>query len=218
MVNILLSRGIINTGDIYIYLKEYIKPEHKVLLVALSFFDKDIKTEKEYNDLYENGSYSKRIMDSFFPYGIKENQIEVLNYYKNNELQAKKMIEKADIIYFPGGAPDSFMKRLSEFNIIDSLENAKEKIFIGSSAGAMIQFSNFHITPDKDYKSFSYQNGLNLVHDCMVEVHYKSRFRTKKCLKKVKLKYDLPILLIPDSGCVILDGNKRIFLGGAREH
>ena len=214
MINILLSRGIINIPNIYIYLKEYIKPHHKVLFVAFSFFEKDAKNATEYQELTQN--YLQRMKDSFFPYGIKEEQIDVLNYYNNNHDDAVKMIKEADIIYFPGGAPDAFMKRLSEFKITEILEKASDKIFIGSSAGTMIQFPMYHITPDKDYKVFSYQKGLGLIHNFMVEVHYKKRFKFKKSSKRVKDDYNLPIIIIPDSGCVILDGDKRFFLGGAR--
>ncbi|MDL2292825.1 peptidase E [Acholeplasma sp. OttesenSCG-928-E16] len=216
MINVLTSRGIINQGDVFVYLKEYIKSSHKVLLVNFSFFKKFVKNKEDYELIYgNNGSYTNRIIDSFFPYGISMKNFDILHYYNDTHETALKKIKAADIIYFPGGAPDEMMDRINEFKIKEALED-KDKIFIGSSAGAMIQFNHYHITKDRDYKKFSYQEGLHLIDDYFIEVHYKKNFRYKKSQKRIFKDHQEPLIQIPDSGCVIIDDKRIFLLGGAK--
>ena len=218
MTNILLSKGIINTGNIYIYLKEYIKPSHRVLLVNLLFFNKSIKSREDYQNTYgKNGSYTRRLLDGFFPYGIRENQIDILNYYLDETKSAIEKIKKADVIYFHGGSPDECMIRINELKLNEAFLNCKDKIFVGSSAGAMIQFEHFHITPDRDYRKYSCHEGLGLLSSHLVEPHYKKRRKTTKNLRRAQADFGLPILLIPDFGCVIIDEIRIVYLGGAKE-
>ncbi|EPZ54469.1 peptidase S51 family protein [[Clostridium] sordellii ATCC 9714] len=70
------------------------------------------------------------------------------------------------------------MDRLKEFKIIEDIENYKG-IVMGSSAGAMVQVAQYHITPDKDYDTFSYNEGLNMITDFDIEVHYKKHLFRK---------------------------------------
>ncbi len=55
---------------------------------------------------------------------------------------------------------------------------------IGSSAGAMIQIAKYHITPDEDYNTFTYNKGLNLIKDFDIEVHYEGTEVQNKYIKR----------------------------------
>ncbi|PKK96854.1 MAG: peptidase S51 [Tenericutes bacterium HGW-Tenericutes-3] len=204
MVNILLSRGIIGHDSMIEHFKPYIKESDQVVIVALSHFPSYTPDEKAYNDYYEKGGeYYQKMVDSFKPYGVSENQIKWVHYFKDDQKSAIEKIKNADIVYFPGGAPDLMMMRIKAFGIKETLE-AHQGVFIGSSAGAMIQMKAYHISPDFDYPSFRYEEGLDLLKGFSVEVHYRRRKKQKAALRKVHRAYKHPIYAIPDEGAIIV--------------
>jgi peptidase E len=205
MINILLSRGIIFHPHIYPHLKQYIKSSDKVVVLAFSFFPLWVPSKEAYDEIYEKGGeYYQKMVDSFIPYGIPESNISFIHYFKDTHESASKKIKEADIIYFPGGAPDLMMKRILEFDLKDVLE-AHQKVFIGSSAGAMIQFKDYHISKDREYPKFSYEQGLDLLKGFSIEVHYRHQKTQKRAMRKVNRAYHHDIYAIPDDSSIVVD-------------
>ncbi len=54
------------------------------------------------------------------------------------------------------------MSRLSELGLINTVEQ-HSGIIMGWSAGAMMQCSQYYISPDKDYPEFIYEKGLRCI-------------------------------------------------------
>ena len=120
----------------------------------------------------------------FLNYGIKEEQVNWIYYKQTKYTDALKLIENADIIYFPGGAPDLMMQRIKDENLLTPLKQFKG-IVMGSSAGAMIQFDTYHISKDQDYFKYSLHTGLGYLDNFMIEVHYRRRKQQKKRYAKI---------------------------------
>jgi peptidase E len=217
MTNILLSRGIIHHPHIFSHLKDYLKETDKVVILAFSFFPLWVPSKEAYDEIYEKGGeYYQKMVDSFIPYGILESNIEWIHYFKDNKESAIKKIKQADIIYFPGGAPDLMMKRIHEFGIKEALEE-HDKVFIGSSAGAMIQFKNYHISKDNDYPHFTYEEGLHLLEGFSIEVHYRRKKTQKRALRKVNRAFRQSIYTIPDDSAIIVDHNEIKLIYNAKK-
>jgi len=215
MTNILLSRAILNQPYIYEQAKNYVKSTDRVVVLAFSFFPKDYPNQESYDlDFEKGGEYYLKIVNSFVPYGIPEEHIEWVHYFKNDHDSAVKKLKKANIIYFPGGAPDLMMKRIQEFDLITTLESHKG-VFIGSSAGAMIQVKNYHIAKDFDYDHFSYEEGLNLISGLSIEVHYRRKKVQRRAIKKVWRAYRHDVYGIPDDGMIIIDQDQVILVHSA---
>lgn len=70
----------------------------------------------------------------------------------------------SDILFFTGGYPDKMMAKFQKYDLVHELENFNG-IMIGTSAGDMVQISEFHITKDSDYERYSYYIGLNIIKD-----------------------------------------------------
>ncbi|MFU8792511.1 MAG: Type 1 glutamine amidotransferase-like domain-containing protein [Acholeplasmataceae bacterium] len=205
MTHILLSRGILGQPHIKKHVASLLNPKHRVAVVAFSFFPKDIPTKKLYDETYlKGGIYYQKMIDAFLPYGILESNITFLHYYQDDFVMLKAKIEKADILYFPGGAPDFMMQRLHEKGLVSEIVKQKDKIIIGSSAGAMIQFDHYHISPDHDYHKFEINQGLGLLSGFGVEVHYRRRKKQKASLRRVHRDSKIPIYAIPDDGALII--------------
>jgi len=216
MMNVLMSRGILGHEMMVEELKDVLKKEYKVAILLYSFFKEQFQTERDYHAFYEKGSeYYEKIVSAFEPYGIQEKQLSWVNYYHDKKEDAMKKIKDADILYFPGGAPDLMMERIIEKGLKEAIE-AHRKIYIGSSAGAMIQFENYHISSDAEYPQFTYQTGLNLLKGFSIEVHYRRRKKQKSGMRKVFRAYKHPILTIPDDGAVVVYDDEIILLGTAK--
>ena len=145
-------------------------------------------------------------------YGIKEENIRWVNYFKDTIESAKVDIINSNIIFLTGGFPDKMMLLLLEFNLVNDIENF-EGVIIGSSAGAMIQIAEYHITPDEDYNTFTYNMGLNIIKNFGIEVHYEGTEVQNKYIKKVLMDKKDKIYAIRDTGGVIVDNEEVILLG-----
>ena len=220
MVNILLESYDINAPWLYEELKKYIKPIHKVAVVAFSFRDNRVKSLADWNLLYskENGRFYGGIVGSFASYGIPEENISFVNYFVDTKKSAKQKIEIADIVYFLGGLLDRMMERIKEFELQDVLMK-HTGIVMGYSAGAVIQLTEYHLSPDEDYPEFGYYEGLSYLKDFYLEVHYKETASQKAAIEKVmterkKTVYATALM----KGAILVDNGSIRLLGDVKEY
>jgi len=213
MVNILFSSYNFNEKWAKGSMEKYIKCDDNVLVIPFSFGE-NISNDMDWQSAYnkDNGKYYNTIVLPFLSYGIKEENIEWVNYFKDTDENAKDKIRSSDILFFTGGLPDKMMHRLKEFDLISEIENFVG-VIIGVSAGAMIQISDYHITPDKDYDVFSYSEGLNLIRDFDIEVHYEETEIEKNYINKVLNERVDMVYAIKDTGGIIVDNNAITLLG-----
>ncbi|OOM78840.1 Type 1 glutamine amidotransferase-like domain-containing protein [Clostridium sp. BL-8] len=213
MVNMLFSLYNFHESWAKDLVSKYINSNDKVLIVPFSF-DDNICDDNGWCNAYSknNGRYYESIIAPFLNYGIKEENINWINYFKDTTENAKIKIKNSNIIFFTGGLPDEMMIRLKEFNLIDDIENFKG-VIIGSSAGAMIQISEYHITPDEDYNIFTYNTGLNFIKDFDIEVHYEEAEIQNKYINKVLREKREKVYAITNTGGIIVDNEKIVLLG-----
>lgn len=220
MINILLEGYEINSDYLYDDLKKYILTDYSVAVIAFSFRDSEVKNSTEWNLLYskEKGIHYRGIVSGFTAYGISENNITFVNYFEDTKESAKQKIENADILYFTGGRPDRMMDRIKEFDLVNMLRK-HNGIVMGYSAGAVIQLSEYHISPDKDYKEFQYYDGLEYLDDFYLEVHYENRKIQNEAIRRVlsergKTVYATAFMsggIIVDNGNIKLIGDVKTF-------
>lgn len=215
MINILLSRGIINEPKAFIYLKNYILPKHRVLIIPWAF-----NKDESYNKYKQNGSYIKELMLKIMPYGIPSENIQTLDYEEDSyDIMAEKL-KKQDIIYLPGGNPILFYERIREKGISDFIKK-NANIVIGSSAGALIQFKQYHLTPYKDdtgeSKVISYHQGLGLLDNFRIEVHFEDHKKKIKNLTKVYEEAPADIYVIYNDSFLIIDNGNIYPIWGSKK-
>lgn len=220
MTNILLEGYDIALPWLYDELKNYIKPNCLVAVVAFSFRDNRVKSLSDWDALYgkENGRYYNGIMDGFAAYGISEENISFINYFTDTNESATRKIKAADIIYFTGGLPDRMLDRIKEFDLYNILMSHKG-IIMGYSAGAVIQLAEYHLSPDDDYSEFKYYGGLPYLNDFYLQVHYKDTDEQNESIQRVITERGKPVYatvlgagaILVDKGNIKLLGDVRIF-------
>ncbi|WP_291578638.1 Type 1 glutamine amidotransferase-like domain-containing protein [Clostridium sp. UBA6640] len=213
MVNILFSEYNFHERWAKATIEKYINCNDKVLIIPFSFNEK-ISNDIEWQYAYSknSGKYYDSVILPFLSYGISEENINWINYFKDTKENAKEKVKNSDIIFFTGGLPDKMMCRLKEFDLINDIEKFTG-VIIGSSAGAMIQIAEYYITPDKDYDKFSYNIGLNLIKDFGIEVHYEETETQKNYINKVLSEKKDRIYAIKNTGGIIIDNNEITLLG-----
>lgn len=218
MINILLEGYGINEKWLYNELKQYIKSDYSVTIIAFSFRDSIVKSESDWNKLYGKrlGKYYNGIVDGFRAYGISEDNIKFVNYFTDTKESAVNKILNADIIYFPGGLPDRMMDRIIEFDLYDTLMNYNG-IVMGYSAGAVIQLSEYHLTPDDDYSEFAYYKGLPYLKNLYIEIHYENTDLQKQSINKVISERNKTLYAISHgSGAIIIDNGVINLIGNVK--
>lgn len=218
MINILLEGYDIDADFLYNELKNYIKPTHSVAVVAFSFRDNRVQSASDWNLLYskEDGKYYGGITRGFAAYGIPEYQITFINYFADTKESAAQKIFNADIIFFPGGLPDRMMNRIKEFELYDVLINHKG-IVMGYSAGAVIQLSEYHLSPDNDYPEFQYYKGLPYLNDLYLQVHYECTEIQNHYIERVISERKKPVYAIAfKAGAMLIDNGKIKPIGNVK--
>ncbi len=220
MINILLEEFDIDAPYLYDELKNYIKPNYSVAVVAFSFRDNCVKSLSDWDTLYGkgNGKYYDGIVGGLTAYGIPEDNITFINYFTDTKESAVQKIKTADIIYFLGGSPDKMMYRIKEFDLYDVLMQHKG-ILMGYSAGAVIQLSEYYLSPDDDYPEFKYYEGLPYLSDFYMEVHYEGTTVQDKCIQRVLAERRKTVYatasragaILVDNGNIKLLGNVKVF-------
>ncbi len=220
MINILLDGYNIDAVWLCDKLKQYIKPSYSVTVVALSFRDAHVKSVSDWDLLYskEKEILYDRITRGFRSYKISDKNIQFINYYTDTKESASQKIQNADIIYLPGGLPDRMMERIEDLSLFSPLKKHKG-IVMGYSAGALVQLSEYHLSPDKDYSEFKYCRGLSYLNDFYLEVHYNGTREQENAIHRViserkKVLYAIRCCagaLIINNGEVDLIGEVEVF-------
>ena len=214
-MNILLEGYDIQAPYLYETLKNYIKPAHKVAVIAFSFRDTRVKNASDWERLYgrETGYFYKGIVSGFSAYGIHEDQITFLNYFTDTKESAKKKVDNADILYFLGGLPDRMMERIEKFELRETLMK-HNGIVMGYSAGAVIQLAEYHLSPDHDYPAFGYYQGLPYLDGFYLEVHYGGRAEQDEAIRRVLAERNKPVYATSlMKGAIVVDNETIELLG-----
>ena len=208
MINIMCNRYQIDADWCYSSFSRYIKPQHRVLIIPLSFSDSLIANAKDWQKYYGyGGEHYTGIIGTLKAYGIAETSIDFINYFTDDSESAKSKIRAADMLYFPGGMPEKAVARIAEMGITDAI-SAYDGIVLGYSAGAMMQLKEYHITPDRTYPNYGYYTGLGLIDGFEIEVHYENTDVQNAAISRYIAERHKPVYAIGDSGAIICDSGK----------
>ena len=206
MINILHNRFTVDEEWCFGAFSKHINSQSRVLVLALSFRDTKIANSAQWDIYYgkNTGIYSAGIVESFAPYGMSEANFEWIHYFEDTAQTAKHKVKNADVLYFPGGLPDKMYLRILELDLLEDIRK-HPGVVIGFSAGALIQLSEYHITPDKDYPNYCYEKGCGLIDAFGIEVHYDATNEIQReSIRRFMMEKKKPLYAIADDGAVIV--------------
>ena len=203
MINVLLNYYNFDGDWAYERLQPYVKGH--MLIVPLAYREHDIYDEQTWQSVYGvGGTKYDNIMRPFARFGIDNADIDWLDYYDSKDKLAQ--IASADVLFFTGGMPEKAIVRLAELNLTDAVKHF-DGVVMGASAGAMLQLSRYHVTPDEDYDSYGLWNGLGLVHGFDLEVHFLATELQRQCTARAARELGVPIYQMwHEGGLIVCDG------------
>ena len=214
MTHILLNINNFDEPWAYGTLENFLNPDTKVLILPLSYDDGWINDAFEWKEKYGRGSAEyKDIVRPFRSYGIKERSIRWINYYEDDHESCVRKISEADVLFFTGGYPGWMLQRLYDLGIMDAIREF-DGIIMGTSAGAMIQLDEFHLTPEEDYE-FQYYEGLGLLSGFDIDVHYEENLTHIEAIIRTIEDTGRAVICMPNQGGVFIDGDHFELLGGS---
>ncbi len=77
----------------------------------------------------------------------------------------------------------------------------------------MIQTKEYHISHDKDYDTFSYNIGLDIIKSFNIEVHYNETDIQKSSINRVLDEKKRIVYAIKDTGAIVINNNHIELLG-----
>ena len=178
----------------------------KVLVVPLAFRESQAWDLDSWQSIYgKGGEKYDNILRPFLNYGLKEEEVKWLNYF-DRSADFRKMVKGAEVLFFCGGMPEKAIARMETLGIAD-LVKTFDGVVAGASAGAMLQLTKYHITPDEDYDSYQICNGLGLVDGLDLEVHYLATDLQNACTAKAVKQLNCPVYQIwHEGGLLVEDG------------
>lgn len=187
----------------------------KIVVLPFSYWDFEIYDEVSWEKAYgPEGKYFEEIYKPFSSYGFTKAQFRYIDYFTDSEDVIRKEISESDILFLTGGAPDLYMNRIKNRHLQECLEKYAG-VVIGCSAGTMIQFKQFHITPGPFYPDFSMIQGIGMISlDMGVEVHFLGNDNQLNSIEKTKNEYAAILLLDNESGALITENDIQL-LGNA---
>lgn len=192
-------------------LKKIINKNSKVLIFPWAF-PVELDSFKLKNEYFKKGEKRyNRYIDSLKRIGISEKNIFICDCYSDTKEFLIDKIEKSDILLFPGGNPEMlFSKVLHQTELLYNIKHSN-KIIIGESAGAVMQFKRYFVTKENNYyKYFAFYDGFGILDDPFyLDVHTKHDEEYQNFLKKITKDYKKSVYAIYDDGCLIYDRKNK---------
>lgn len=183
-------------------LEPYVKG--RVLILPLAYREHDIYDKESWQRVYgEGGEKYDNIMRPFYSYGIAKQNIGWLNFF-DQQADHVAEINAADMLFFTGGMPEKAIARLAALDLIQVVRNFGG-VVAGASAGAMLQLSSYHVTPDEDYAEYGLWQGLGLVDGFDLEVHYLDTELQNQCTRRAVIDLGVPVYQMWHEGGLLVE-------------
>lgn len=213
-MNLLMNVHTLQADWCYAAFRPYIRPQDRVALLPLAFDSRKLPSAGSWLARYgpPDGPYFQGFTAAFGAYGIAPERLMLVNPFADSPETARRKVEGADILFLPGGLPDRMMERLQDLRLLDPIRRHRGLI-IGYSAGALIQLSLYHITPDDDYPAYGEYPGLHLVEGFGLEVHYRAEALQKESILRFIARHKKLVYAVGDRGALIVEGGNVTPLG-----
>lgn len=212
MKNVLLNIYEFQAPWAYGVLKDVLKPEMSVCVLTMTH-GQEIPDQATWEKWYTPGSHVYGILtEAFGAYGIPEKNISFVGLYQDDHASAAEKIMASDVIFVTGGLPDLFFERLSDMDLIEIIHSF-DGVFMGCSAGAMVQMTEYHITPDEDYDTYGYYPGLGLLEGFEPEVHFAETEVQLQSVARYQKERGKMVFAMTNNGGLFVDGNRIVPMG-----
>ena len=212
MKNVLLNIYEFDAPWAYETLKNVILPGMKVAVLTMSHGE-EIPDAAVWEGLYLPGGRIYEVLThTFAAYGIPAENMTFISWYHHDGAYAKRVLEDSDAVFLTGGLPDRFCDRIRQWGIEEELRDF-DGVMIGVSAGAMMQMKEYHITPDEDYDSYGYYEGLGILEGFEPEVHFCDSEIQRESIARYRSERNKSVYAMTNQGGLLVENGTITTLG-----
>lgn len=185
-------------------LVELIPEEPKVVVLPLAF---PIETNEKELDEKWIIPRKNEYLDGLYNLGIKDDDIYIVNCYRDSKEDVLKKINDSNILIIPGGNSEMlYYKLVMEYELLYVLKYYNGLI-IGESAGACTQFREYFITKENNYHGYkAWYPGFGILNDpYYIDVHTRDDEDYLNQLQKISNKRKRVIYALHEDDVLIHD-------------
>ena len=209
MKAILMSCNNCNEEYAYDAVKEYIKPDMKVLCVPFA-------SELNWQLKDDRDEYMMRHYNVFKSFGVPEENIAMASIKDKRSVLIEKFTE-ADIVFFSGGYMENLLYLIHTLNLKFIMTYIKHtKLIMGESAGALALLDEYVEVPfiEDAYKDYVIRKGLDFIDSYNIIVHYREWDRNHHVNREiVSTINEKPTVCLTDKALMIVDEKEVKFVG-----
>lgn len=211
MIQVLLNKTNFDAEWAAQELIQLIHSDDKVLLLPLSNHDGWASDYEDWQDKFSGSSeYLQDIKRPFIRYGIKKENISVLNFFDLDSVTFTKKLKQTDILCVIGEESRSTMDILLDLDILQALYSF-DGLFICVGGAASIQAEHYAIYDEEG--SFVEEDGLGVLQGFDLEMDYQqTEEHLKHIIDMIEVR-DRQVLIVPSKGGVIFYPNNIELLG-----
>ena len=192
-------------------LQYLLPPESRVLIIPLSANDEWGSDARLWEEQFRKGRRQyEALVRPFRAYGIKDAQIQWINYYEDDQNSALDKIRDADVLYLVGSNPSWMMQRLEDLGIVETVRSFRGTV-MSAGTGSLLQLSGFRIAEDDYYE----REGLGLITQFSLLPDYRQTERDLYALIRMLEDEEKPVVVLPARSGVIYDHGHFEALGEA---
>lgn len=213
MISVLMSKMEIGFPMIEDEIKKYVNEKTVVTIIPWSF---PVETDGNGLDEYYKNKIKEKYCNPFLKIGVKEENINYLNCYKDDLEFMKTSILNTDILVLTGGNPEMFYNKVVSIGLLNTIKNFN-KVIIGSSAGAELQLSDYFITAKNNYyQQFDWYKGFGIISNSFFfDVHSLNDEKYLSQFYKIARSKQKNVYAVFNDGVIIYNReNKNIQLYG----
>lgn len=187
-------------------LRNIINEDQKAVIIAWTFPTEINQMLFEIEWFPKGGRRYNKYVGSLLKFGLKEENITILNCYDKEKIKEfKQIIDDSDILVITGGNPEMLYSKVTqETEILYNIKHYKG-IIIGFSAGADLQLKRYFITAKNNYyKYFAFYDGFGVLDDPFyIDVHSINNKRYLDKLQKIADEKKKNVYAIFNNGAMI---------------
>ena len=193
---------------------DVIRPDMHALILPLAY-DQGYSSDADiYRERFSQGSaYRYDLERPLRSYGIPQENISFLDYYKDSGNVMRDKIRKSEIVCLVGNDPMECMQRIEDLDLESTLKNY-DGVLIAVSAAAKILQDLYYDTLDED-KYFHYEQGLGILSGVDLDIHYmEDKFHLEGIIHSLQERA-VPQIIMPEIGGALIDRGNINLLGNA---
>ncbi len=189
-------------------LRSYISADSRVLMLP---FAHPVDCDRaRYEQKYAiGGAHHRSAVEAFAAWGVPADHIQVANAFDDDRSTILDKLATSDILLFTGGMPDIAVERLDALGLRTAI-SAFPGLVMGYSAGALLQMTDYFLSPDRRFATLICKQGLGLVSaDFQIKVHYTPDPETDALLAAIAADTARPVYALTDHGAILVEADGR---------